>query len=185
MKIVVSTCKYEKDRKGDAFQKRSLLKSYSNNRNAKQIMLQNFCNDFIASVPLQLPKLMDTHKMEQPVYYQDYALIGFPVATPLPLEEVMDMLEDEMEMIILYHHIPSFATPFGHSCCVYSNPAFGRMFKINAKTNESGLVDRVIVTIYESLEYMSADVCLDLELHARTGHFKYNKPKDEVLLAFI
>ena len=185
MKIVVSTCKYEKDRKGDAFQKRSLLKSYSNNRNAKQIMLQNFCNDFIASVPLQLPKLIDTHKMEQPVYYQDYALIVFPVATPLPLEEVMDMLEDEMEMIILYHHIPSFATPFGHSCCVYSNPAFGRMFKINAKTNESGLVDRVIVTIYESLEYMSADVCLDLELHARTGHFKYNKPKDEVLLAFI
>ena len=185
MKIVVSTCKYEKDRKGDAFQKRSLLKSYSNNRNAKQIMLQNFCNDFIASVPLQLPKLMDTHKMEQPVYYQDYALIVFPVATPLPLEEVMDMLEDEMEMIILYHHMPSFATPFGHSCCVYSNPAFGRMFKINAKTNESGLVDRVIVTIYESLEYMSADVCLDLELHARTGHFKYNKPKDEVLLAFI
>ena len=185
MKITVSTRKYEKDRKGDAFQKRSLLKSYSPNGKAKLIMLQNFCNDFIASVPLQLPKLMDTHKMEQPEYYQDYALIVFPVATPLLLEEVMDMLEDEMEMIILYHHNPSFATPFGHSCCAYSNPAFGRMFKINAKTNESGLVDRITVTIYESLEYMSADVCLDLELHARTGHFKYRKPKDEVLLAFI
>ena len=185
MKITVSTRKYEKDRKGDAFQKRSLLKSYSPNGKAKLIMLQNFCNDFIASVPLQLPKLMDTHKMEQPEYYQDYALIVFPVATPLLLEEVMDMLEDEMEMIILYHHIPSFATPFGHSCCAYSNPAFGRMFKINAKTNESGLVDRITVTIYESLDYMSADVCLDLELHARTGHFKYRKPKDEVLLAFI
>ena len=185
MKITVSTRKYEKDRKGDAFQKRSLLKSYSPNGKAKLIMLQNFCNDFIASVPLQLPKLMDTHKMEQPEYYQDYALIVFPVATPLLLEEVMDMLEDEMEMIILYHHIPSFATPFGHSCYAYSNPAFGRMFKINAKTNESGLVDRITVTIYESLEYMSADVCLDLELHARTGHFKYRKPKDEVLLAFI
>ena len=185
MKITVSTRKYEKDRKGDAFQKRSLLKSYSPNGKAKLIMLQNFCNDFIASVPLQLPKLMDTHKMEQPEYYQDYALIVFPVATPLLLEEVMDMLEDEMEMIILYHHIPSFAPPFGHSCCAYSNPAFGRMFKITAKTNESGLVDRITVTIYESLEYMSADVCLDLELHARTGHFKYRKPKDEVLLAFI
>ena len=148
-------------------------------------MLQNFYNDFISSVPLQLPKLMDTHKMEQPVYYQDYALIVFSVATPLLLEEVMDMLEDEMEMILLYHHIPSFATSFGHSCCAYSNPAFGRMFKINAKTNESGLVDRITLTIYESLEFMSADVCLDLELHARTGHFKYKKPKDEVLLNFI
>ena len=148
-------------------------------------MLQNFYNDFISSVPLQLPKLMDTHTMEQPVYYQDYALIVFPVATPLPLEEVMDMLEDEMEMILLYHHIPSFDTAFAHSCCAYSNPAFGRMFKVNATTNERGLVDRITVTIYESLEFMSADVCLDLELHARTGHFKYKKPKDEVLLNFI
>ena len=59
------------------------------------------------------------------------------------------------------------------------------MFKVNAKTNERGLVDRITVTIYESLEFMSADVCLDLELHARTGHFKYKKPKDEVLLNFI
>lgn len=148
-------------------------------------MLEQFCDDFLAVVPLQLPELLDKRKMEKPVKYDDYVLLTFQLNTPFTIEEVMDMLEDEMEMIILYHHIPSFATPFGHSCCAYSNPAFGRMFKINAKTNESGLVDRITVTIYESLEYMSADVCLDLELHARTGHFKYRKPKDEVLLAFI
>ena len=41
------------------------------------------------------------------------------------------------------------------------------------------------VTIYDSLEHMSADVCLDLSLHCKNGFFKYMKPKEEVLLDFI
>ena len=148
-------------------------------------MLKQFCNDFLSVIPLQLPQLLDTRAMEDIQYYEDYALLVFPLSTPLSFEDVTDMLEDEMEMIFLYHHIPSFQTVFGHSCCAYSNPAFGRMFKVNAKTNGGGMVDQIKVTIYESLEYMSADVCLDLELHANTGHFKYKKPKEEVLLDFI
>ena len=38
---------------------------------------------------------------------------------------------------------------------------------------------------YDSLEHMSADVCLDLSLHCKNGFFKYMKPKEEVLLDFI
>lgn len=148
-------------------------------------MLEQFCDDFLAVVPLQLPELLDKRKMEKPVKYDDYVLLTFRLNTPFTIEEVMDMLEDEMEMIILYHHIPSRQTEFGHSCCAYSNPAFGRMFKVNAATDERGMVSRIKVTIYESLEYMSADVCLDLELHGKGGFFKYVKPKEEVLLDFI
>lgn len=148
-------------------------------------MLEQFCDDFLAVVPLQLPELLDKRKMEEPVKYDDYALLTFPLSTPFAIEEVMDMLEDEMEMIILYHHIPTRQTDFGHSCCAYSNPAFGRMFKVNATTNERGMVGQIKVTIYESLEYMSADVCLDLELHGRSGFLKYMKPKEEVLLDFM
>ena len=124
-------------------------------------MLEQFCDDFLAVVPLQLPELLDKRKM------------------------VMDMLEDEMEMIILYHHIPSRHTEFGHSCCAYSNPSFGRMFKVNGSTDERGMVSQIKVTIYDSLEHMSADVCLDLSLHCKNGFFKYMKPKEEVLLDFI
>ena len=79
----------------------------------------------------------------------------------------MNLLEDEMEMILLYHHIPSTQTVFGHSCCAYSNPAFGRMFKINAKTNSAGLVDLINVTIFGSLEVFSAEVCVDLSVPLR------------------
>lgn len=148
-------------------------------------MLEQFYDDFLAVVPLQLPELLDKRRMEKPVRYDDYVLLTFTLNNSCPIEDVMDMLEDEMEMIILYHHIPSRQTDFGHSCCAYSNPAFGRMFKVNAATDERGMVSRIKVTIYESLEYMSADVCLDLELHGRVGFFKYVKPKEEVLLDFI
>ena len=148
-------------------------------------MLEQFCDDFLAVVPLQLPELLDKRKMEKPVKYDDYVLLTFQLNTPFTIEEVMDMLEDEMEMIILYHHIPSRHTEFGHSCCAYSNPSFGRMFKVNGSTDELGMVSQIKVTIYDSLEHMSADVCLDLSLHCKNGFFKYMKPKEEVLLDFI
>lgn len=75
-------------------------------------MLEQFCDDFLAVVPLQLPELLDKRKMEKPVKYDDYVLLTFQLNTPFTIEEVMDMLEDEMEMIILYHHIPSRHTEF-------------------------------------------------------------------------
>lgn len=148
-------------------------------------MLEQFCDDFLAVVPLQLPQLMDKRKMEKPVRYDDYVLLTFLLDAPYTIDEVMDMLEDEMELIILYHHIPSRQTEFGRSCCAYSNPAFGRMFKVNAATGGDGKVSQITVTIFGSLEYMSADVCLDLELHRKSGFFKYMKPKEEILLDFI
>ena len=135
-------------------------------------MLEQFCDDFLAVVPLQLPELLDKRKMEKPVKYDDYVLLTFQLNTPFT-------------MIILYHHIPSRHTEFGHSCCAYSNPSFGRMFKVNGSTDERGMVSQIKVTIYDSLEHMSADVCLDLSLHCKDGFFKYMKPKEEVLLDFI
>ena len=86
----------------------------------------------------------------------------------------MDIFEDDIEIIILYHHIPSSSTSFGHSACAYSNPAFGQMFKMNAKVAGNGYVDRIDVTIYDSLEFMCSDICLDMKLHEQSGHFKKN-----------
>ena len=137
-------------------------------------MLQLFYDDFLSFVPLQLPQLLDVTTMEQPQFYDSY-----------DLEEVMDIFEDDMELITLYHHIPSSATTFGSSTCAYSNPAFGQMFKMNARVSDTGKVDRIDVTIYESLEFMCSDICLDLKLHKKTGHFKYRKTKEELLAEFI
>lgn len=148
-------------------------------------MLHRFLDDFMSFVPLQLPQLLDVTRMEEPRFFDDYVLLRFSLADSWRLEEVMDMLEDDMELIMLYHHIPSRTTDFGHSCCAYANPAFGQMFKINAKTDGSGKVSDVTVTLYESLEYMSADLCLDLKLHSASGTLKYCRSKDDVLLDFL
>ena len=148
-------------------------------------MLQLFYDDFISYVALQLPQLLDVTTMEKPQFYDDYVLLSFPLAGQYELEEVMDIFEDDIELIILYHHIPSSSTSFGHSACAYSNPAFGQMFKMNAKVAGNGYVDRIDVTIYDSLEFMCSDICLDMKLHEQSGHFKYRKNKEEFLSEFI
>lgn len=148
-------------------------------------MLQLFYDDFLSFVLLQLPQLLDVTTMEQPQFYDDYVLLSFPLAEQYDLAEVMDILEDDMEMIILYHHVPSGATAFGSSTCAYSNPAFGQMFKMNARITDTGKADRIDVTIYDSLEFMCSDLCLDLKLHEQCGYFKYRKNKEELLAEFV
>ena len=51
------------------------------------------------------------------------------------------------------------------------------MFKMNAKTDTEGNVNSILVTIYDSLEQMYGDLCLDLELHSKSGFLKYKKDK--------
>ncbi len=149
------------------------------------IMLRHFYDDFMTFVPLQLPQLLDATTMEEPQFYGDYVLLTFSLHNPYDLDEVMDMFEDDMELITLYHHIPMRSEKFGHSTCAYSNPAFGQMFKMNAKTDTEGKVNSIIVTIYDSLEQMYGDLCLDLELHSKGGFLKYKKDKADVLMNFI
>lgn len=149
------------------------------------IMLRHFLDDFMAFVPLQLPQLLDITTMEEPEFYGDYVLLTFPVRDPYDLEEVMDMFEDDMELITLYHHIPLLSEKFGHSTCAYSNPAFDQMFKMNARTDTDGKVSSIIATVYDSLEQMYGDLCLDLNLHSKSGIFKYKKNKDDILMDFL
>lgn len=148
-------------------------------------MLKHFIDDFLALVPLQLPQLIDVTTMEETKIYGDYALLTFPLREPYDLEEVMDIFEDDMELITLYHHIPRLGDKSGHSTCAYSNPAFGQMYKMNAQTDDTGRVSHIFVTIYDSLEFMYGDLCLDLDLHARNGMFKYKRDKEHVLVDFI
>ncbi len=59
-------------------------------------------------------------------------------------------------------------------------------FKVNVQTDGSGKVSLISVTVYDSLELMCGDVCLDLRLHAeRGGYFKYKKEKEDVLIDFL
>ena len=148
-------------------------------------MLRKYFEEFMADVPEQLPQLIHKSWMKKPIIYDEYILLEFNFPQAFSLEDIMNMFEDQMELIILYHMVPSTSTSFGHCCCAYTNPAFGHMSKMNVMIDGNGLVNRVTVTIFDSLEFMGGDLCNDLELHAKTGSFKYRQNKFEVLSYFI
>ena len=148
-------------------------------------MLRKYFEEFMADVPEQLPQLIHKSWMKKPIIYDEYILLEFNFPQAFSLEDIMNMFEDQMELIILYHMVPSTSTWFGHCCCAYTNPAFGHMYKMNVMIDGNGLVNRVTVTIFDSLEFMGGDLCNDLELHAKTGSFKYRQNKFEVLSYFI
>jgi hypothetical protein len=50
-----------------------------------------------------MPQLLNVATMEEPQFYGDYVLLTFPLRDPYDLEEVMDIFEDDMELITLYH----------------------------------------------------------------------------------
>ena len=93
-------------------------------------MLRHFYDDFMSFVPLQHPQLLNVGTMEELLFYSDYVLLTFPLANAIDIEEVMDMMEDDMQLIMLYHHIPSQHTLFGHSACAYSNPLTSSLKKL-------------------------------------------------------
>lgn len=148
-------------------------------------MLRKYFEEFMADVPEQLPQLIHKSWMKKPIIYDEYILLEFNFPQAFSLEDIMNMFEDQMELIILYHMVPSTSTSFGHCCCAYTNPAFGHMYKMNVMIDGNGLVNRVTVTIFDSLEFMGGDLCNDLELHAKNGSFKYRQNKFEVLSYFI
>lgn len=148
-------------------------------------MLRKYFEEFMADVPEQLPQLIHKSWMKKPIIYDEYILLEFNFPQAFSLEDIMNMFEDQMELIILYHMVPSTSTSFGHCCCAYTNPAFGHMYKMNVMIDGNGLVNRVTVTIFDSLEFMGGDLCNDLELHAKTSSFKYRQNKFEVLSYFI
>ena len=148
-------------------------------------MLRKYFEEFMADVPEQLPQLIHKSWMKKPIIYDEYILLEFNFPQAFSLEDIMNMFEDQMELIILYHMVPSTSTSFGHCCCAYTNPAFGHMYKMNVMIDGNGLVNRVTVTIFDSLEFMGGDLCNDLELHAKTGSFKYRQNKFEVLSYLI
>lgn len=66
---------------------------------------------FKTLAPLLLPDLLDLNHLESIDDYDDYALLAFNLARPTHIEDILDALEDQMELSILYHAILGIAAP--------------------------------------------------------------------------
>ena len=134
-------------------------------------MTQSAIRTFRLLAPLLMPDLIDLNYLESIDDYDDYALLTFELASPMSIEDVMDSLEDQMELNILYHTKASDATESGQHCCAYSAPSFEHMYKVNAQTVASGKVEELYVYLYESLEVMLESLKEDLDQHSQAGEF--------------
>lgn len=87
--------------------------------------------------------------------------------------------------VTLYHYLPSTSTDFGQKCCAYSNPRFGRMYKLNATANGNIECDTLYVTLYDSLEIMGCELREELLKVIKNGHMLFARSEEELLRDFI
>lgn len=148
------------------------------------MMLLESIENFKALAPLLLPELFADAKAGEADIDDEVATIPYQLTKRHDMEDVMNMFEDQMELTMLYHFVPSRQTDFGHQCCAYSNIRFGHMFKIHASTGASGKVGTLTVTLYDSMEAMCTDLIEDLDRHEGRGMFKYKLRKESILVEF-
>ena len=153
---------------------------------SKQYIMQKEQIDrFVTLAGLEMPALISPGKFQEAEIYEDSAVLTFLLPKVYPLEELIDELEDQMELILLYHYLPSTSTDFGQKCCAYSNPRFGRMYKLNATANGNIECDTLYVTLYDSLEIMGCELREELLKVIKNGHMLFARSEEELLRDFI
>lgn len=139
---------------------------------------------FQSIIPLLLPEVFEDAVVQKVSIYDETAVMPYSFDRAFDLEELMNYFEDQMEFNILYHFCLSDSVSFGHQCCAYADERFGHMVKINVSTNDNGLVDSAIVTVFDSLEVMVTDLLGDLRRHEKFGHFVYRQAEEDLLVEF-
>lgn len=147
-------------------------------------MIVNEVNKFMALAPLILPSLIDRKKCDEPDIADESAILYFEFDEVFPLGCVMDMLDEDMDMLMLYH-ATSQTNPNIQHCCFFANPKTGQsMYKINVQTDEHGFADGITVTIYDSLDIWEQELESDLTVHQSAFDFTEAMTVQEVLATF-
>lgn len=109
-------------------------------------MIVKEVNKFMALMPLMLPKLIDSKQCVEPDIAEDSAVLYFNLEERFPIGMVMDMIDDDLDLLLLYHGTKKSEPRILH-CCFFASPKLGKsMFKINLLTAADGFVDSVAVT---------------------------------------
>lgn len=140
---------------------------------------------FITLTSLEMPELILPSGFQGAEIYEDSALLTFSLPMSYPMEDLLDEIENQTELVLLYHHIPTTDTTFGQRCCAYSNPHFGKMYKMNAIADGDIKCDTLDVTLYDSLEIMVTELRSELAKLGRYGVFAYSRSEEELLRNFF
>ena len=149
-------------------------------------MQQSTIDQFLSYVHLQMHSLMSRDFFTDAEISEDTAVLTFSLPTAYDIHDLLDMLDDRMELVILYHVVPTDAAVLGEQCCAYSDPTFEHIYKVNCITDDTGMCDTLYVTLYDSLETMGADVQSELdEQLSKSSEVVFSRPMREVLRDFM
>ena len=140
---------------------------------------------FCRMASLELLDLIDEKHLESADDYDDYALLTFSLESPMSMDEVLDCLEDQSELNILYHISGIGAAPGTQHCCAYASPEYDNMYKVNAQSDGTGAVDTLYVYVYSSLEVMLESLKDDIRLHDGMGKTLCLLPLSRVIADFM
>lgn len=113
---------------------------------------------FESIAKLTMPEFFETENVTETEVLDDWEKYIYHLDKPLTLNQVMDILEEQNDILILYHFIPSKAVLCARTCCGVSNPEMEYMIKISATTDDRGLCDTIHLTIFNSLETMLGEI---------------------------
>ena len=88
---------------------------------------------FLALAPLLLPSLIRENKLVGEEITEDVSILHFNLDEELPITYVMDMLEDDMELSLLYY---ARATTQNSQCCYFTPPSSRDMYKFYAEADK-------------------------------------------------
>ena len=147
-------------------------------------MIVSEVNKFMTLAPLILPKLIDSKKCMEPDITDESAILYFNLEEPFPIGVVMDMLEDDMELVLLYHGTKK-DNAHVHHCCFFDSPKVGQsMYKINMTTNNKEFVEGISVSIFESIDIWEDELESDLTSHTGAFDFIQSMSHQELLSTF-
>lgn len=128
---------------------------------------------FESIAKLTMPEFFDTENVSVTEILDDWEKYAYHLDTPLTLNRVLDILEEQNDMLILYHFVPSKAVLCAHTCCAVSNPEMDHMIKISATTDDRGLCDTIYLTIFYSLEIMLGDISCEKKRMTERFNFDF------------
>lgn len=147
-------------------------------------MFDKQIEDFIELTADLIPGMFEKTSLGKCEIHDYYAVIEFKLEDRLSKDDVLDMLEDNMEMTIMYVHHRSMSTDAGISICAYSDHSFDDKFAIHAITDADGLVHHITATLFFSVDVMMNHLVEDLEQHSGSGTFESSMAKEDVMTAF-
>lgn len=140
---------------------------------------------FEIAMSLMAPDIINTDSIEENVLYDDRAVVRYKLKHPMPIEEIIDQLEEIDRLVLLYYLVQNKESEKGRSCSYYSDNKQGQMYRIDFYTERDGLCHIVTVIFFTSLEYMYQDIIREHGRIQNHGNLDYLRPERKVITDFM